>query len=310
MGDKQMGIISMGGGDASSIGQGPAQPIPATHASNTALLEHTKRYVEQFWFEAGEDERNDKNRTFSPMVIAVCANGDIVPIMAAMAFDEDEKEEFALTMRKLFQVWNVQRYAFISEAWVAVYEGKDPRDKDGSLPESLRPVNREDRKEVMTINIAGKNEENEFDALEMVRDWNTGLVTGLISFETSFGDKSGIKMTGRFMKLLEPPPFEGNPAHNPENQTQIEMLSVILEAPEFMRERYEKFGQDFEGVRAKGTAIKKRLKIAYDDLSKAPEPEWEGLCAALNVVLDEARVYAQQMLSDIDERRAGERATH
>jgi hypothetical protein len=307
----ELSFFGMGEGDPSNIGQGPSKPVHPSHASTKALMHHLLDYVRDWWLKPSEEEKNDKTRSFSPMLIAVCANGDIVPIVAVMAFDEDQKEEFALNMRKKFQVWNVQRYAFISEAWVATYNGKDTRiPRKGGIPEHMRPVNRHDRKEVMSLAVVGKDEETEFYALELVRDWDTGLVTGLTPFDagiTGVKKGKGLQMSGRFMDLLKPPPYEGNPAMNPENMQQISMLSIILDMPEFMRERYEKFGQDFDGLQAKGRDIKARMEAAYKKLAKAPEPEWDSLCKVLEAIMGEAGEYGRQMLTDIEERQARER---
>jgi hypothetical protein len=308
----KMEMHSVGEGDSSQIGKGPAKPVDPSHASTKALVRHLRRYAKDWWLKAPDDERNDKSRSFAPMIIAVCANGDLVPVVAAMAFDEDEKEHFALHMRKMFQEWNVVRYAFMSEAWVATYEGPDPR-VDGGLPEHLKPANRHDRKEVITICAASKNEESDFYALEMIRDWNTGLVVDLVPLDTGMRGVPkgrGLKMSGRFMELLEPPPYVGNPALDPENVSQFAMLSVILEAPEFMRDRYEKFGQDFEQVKATGLEIKQRLQTAVDNLENAPEPEWKSRIAELTPVYQEAMEYAKKMLTDINERKARENPGH
>ena len=165
------------------LGKGPYKPIPEQYSTNKKMAEtimemHKGLYV-----------ANPKTELM-PGVFLVCQNGDIAPIVTGFGPDAD-KDYFAFFLRVKMKEWNVVRYAFFSEAWVA----------DASS--NIMPSKREDRKEITMVCVEDKTSPPHAVMLEIVRDWEDGTVTGFkpLDLQVSMSD-AGVTFGGRFSGLL------------------------------------------------------------------------------------------------------------
>ena len=168
--------------DFNKIGKGPSKEVPEEFRSAQSLHDHLVATHREFY------ANGDKDAMLQPMLMVVCGNGDIVPIMTEFA-DEDGKEKFSALMRKAFRAWNVTRYAFVSESWMATY---DDRSLSGGMPSQ-----REDRKEIVVTFAMERNGESVMSVLELIRDWNTGKVSDLREI-----DGFDAAPSGRFAELF------------------------------------------------------------------------------------------------------------
>ena len=156
--------------DVMQIGKGPRKPLAKDYSSVENLAAHMVQYLREWWAEPEQTVESE----FQPMLIAVCKNGDIVPIVVSSDFDADGKDAFADQCRTMFELWDVERYVFTSEAWMA--PGRIGASE--GLPRNEMPSQREDRMEVVIV-TAVERERSIFICLEMVRDWITGKITDL-----------------------------------------------------------------------------------------------------------------------------------
>lgn len=168
--------------DVKNIGKGPVKKLPEEFRSSQSLHDHLVAAHRTFY------ANGDKDAMLKPMLMVVCANGDIVPILTEFS-DEDGKEKFAATMRRAFRTWNVIRYAFVSESWMATY---DDRSLSGGMPSQ-----REDRKEIVVTFAMERDGASVMSVLELIRDWNTGKVSELREMDGFDGPPSG-----RFAQLF------------------------------------------------------------------------------------------------------------
>lgn len=221
-----------GPGPMDQIGKGPPTEPAPPFASLDGLLDYHTTMLRGYWL----DEEREPDDQYAPMIVCVCGNGDVVPIVASGAFgNEGDKDSFAKFMRERMKEWGVVRYVFMSEAWVA-------RMNDQS-DVTLMPSERPDREEVMIL-VAADQEQAKSRTLIMQRDWSTGLVTDLISDPIAEGADLG----GRFATLLKEEPRRGM---RPLPDEDFEMFRGALSMNDAKPDRFD----DYEGDKEKCAAI-------------------------------------------------------
>ncbi len=295
-------------GDApvDTIGKGPKRDLPVDFETVNGLIDHMTRYVRDYWLGEDARDKDDAKKQFLPMVTAVCANGDIVPMMIGTNFDEDSKDDLVEMCQINFNKWGVVRYVFASEAWLASYEGDAARaelDKKDRLP----PSQVESRVEVMTIQAVDRDGTHAFAALEMVRDWSTGLVTDLKEFQIERAvppdmRKPGSQMQfkGRFSTLMDPHVPPKNPLLDAQNQQMIKMFSTVLNPPEEMlRERYKSLGKDHKPIFEAGKKLLADMQSCWDMMEKAETvAEQRAILDVLNKLNGDAQKHLMKVLLD------------
>lgn len=118
---------------------------------------------------------------------AWCLMGpDGFKIVATPFIGEESKEPVARAMRQLMCEWSTERYTLVHEAWLA------------HGPSKLEPRKRDDRIEVVMV-LGCDREGSHIRSYEIVRDWNSGVVTSLKPLDDE-GDQ--IMASGRFCDLL------------------------------------------------------------------------------------------------------------
>ncbi|RYD68574.1 MAG: hypothetical protein EOP83_00575 [Verrucomicrobiaceae bacterium] len=280
---------------ASKIGQGPAREIIADFASTDAVVQHLVQHARTYWLDASDEDKAEEGRSFAPMILAICQNGDVVPVVVGGGFDDEEKDAFVSAMREQFQKWGVVRYGFMSEAWVATYDkGEDA---------SLRPAERMNRVEVMTICAADKDGNTSFTALEMVRD-ATARVVDLPVYQPLAGNKSaGSQFGGRFTTLLQEVPDEDDNEQN--NAAVLARLQMILNIPDAMEEI---LGDDFEALQAEGRAIWGRINEAVEKIGRASNTiEAQVASMAANARMMDAQGFTQKLAQAFIKRQADDK---
>jgi hypothetical protein len=103
---------------------------------------------------------------------------------------DEAKEVFCHAFRQAAQEFEVERYAFVCEGWVANATPDDPQSQ-------RRPSEREDRREVLIIAVSNRQGEAIASMREILRD-SAGQVSGLGPEEHT----PELKLGGRFIGLL------------------------------------------------------------------------------------------------------------
>lgn len=174
--------------DFSSIGRSPAKPIPTEVQSVEGFLKLVVDRHGAFYFENPRAE-------FRPLLLVLCENGDMVPIMAA--FDgEDSKDEFCAEMRHQFKEWRVKSYVFAMEAWLSTLSTVD-LNEDGSIDDDKRPSKQPDRKEVVFTLAIDRDGNKAKSCLEIHRNYK-----GEVSHIEPMEGFDGVDFAGRFAELL------------------------------------------------------------------------------------------------------------
>lgn len=294
-------------GDApiDTIGKGPKRDLPIEFESVNGLLDHMAQYVRDYWLGENARDKDDKNKQFMPMVTAVCANGDIVPMMVGTNFDEESKDDFVEMCQMNFQKWGVERYVFASEAWLACYDGSAAKDAlDGGKPR-LQPSQVEGRIEVVTIQAVDRDGSHAFAALEMVRDWQTGLVVELKEYQMERSippdmrdPTKQFKASGRFMSLLDGHKPPKNPMLNEHNMVMQRMFRSLLNAPEEMlRDQFAKSGADHKPLYDAGKALLAEMETCWQMLGEAKtHNEQRAVASVLNGLMLKARTHIMAVL--------------
>lgn len=272
--------------DLSTIGQGPAHDMPDQFKSVTGLANSLSDYVRSFWLEAEDAVRNDSDRSFMPMLLAVCANGDVAPIGVGISMDENTKDMFVSKMREMFKTWGVVRYGFVSECWVATYQGTP--DQPGRIMPSEHP----DREEIMSIVVADLEGTVEARVLKMVRD-EKGIVSDLILDEekSKMSGGNGTSFGGRFASLLK----EGEHTTDAHSTSAVEMLAFVervLTVPEAMR---NVFGDEFDSLQADGLKILTRIRATVAEFQAAEGPAETIAQMKLNALMAEVQGFMMRI---------------
>lgn len=238
-------LVQGPGGDMSEIGQGPGQETPKPFRTLDGLLDYHEDMLRGWW---NEPERT-KDDVFDPMLIGVCANGDLVPVVASAAFrDDDSKDQFTAYMRERMREWNVVRYIMISEAWAMRTNGELP-----NVPPSQSP----DRYEIIMM-LAADATDAKGRTLQMIRDWQTGKVVHLIREHGDDGDHSG-----RFANLLKPEP----PRRRALSQAELEAIRVGLDPSLHGNpDRFDHYDRDKEKAAVILAAIENAQKMAQNEI--------------------------------------------
>lgn len=260
--------------DPDTIGKGPKKPLPRRFQTLDGLLDAHEEHVRAWWKEHG----SDASASHRPMIIAVCKNGDIVPVMAMLAFDEAMKDQFADHMRGLLHQWRAERYVFISEAWLAEIDTT----KDDPGWEHLPPSQRNDRKEIMML-VAADRKKTKERMLEMVRDWTTGCVTELKADPKR--DEAAASMGGRFSTLLQP---LDNPLDAEEHQERLTLLETALHLRGAVPERIDDFKRTRDWGRALWAEVEAARKAVESAVTKA---DMDAACDRFNRATDATRPF-------------------
>ena len=300
----EMRMESIGGNvSEDEIGKGPKKDLPIEFETVNGMLDHMVNYIRDYWLGPNARDPKDKDKSFTPMITAVCANGDILPIVIGSSFDEDSKDDLVEMCQKNFQKWGVVRYVFASEAWIASYTGDDAQ-KAMKDPNRPMPSQMENRIEAMTIQAIDKDGSQASAALEMVRDWQTGLVTDLKehmmdrAVPPDMRKPGALKLAGRFASLLDGYTKPKNPLDNPNNAMMVTMFKTVLNPPEEMlRAKFEERGLDYRPTYEAGKALLAKLEIGWDLMEKADTRSQQRVVAeGLNELMLQARTHIMQMM--------------
>ena len=128
--------------DWENIGKGPPKAIPENLRTHKKLHASMLALHEKFYAEAGPDDM------LKPMIMIVCKNGDVVPIIARMSTPE-EKDAFADDMTASFKKWKVTHYAFVMEAWMRYTNQQEYDEAGGDMANMKAPSASPDRIEVV-----------------------------------------------------------------------------------------------------------------------------------------------------------------
>lgn len=301
----EMRMESIGGNVLEhEIGKGPKKDLPIEFESVNGMLDHMITYVRGFWLGPDARDKDDKDKSFMPMITAVCENGDILPIMVGSGMDEASKDDLVEMCQKNFQQWGVVRYVFASEAWIASYSGDAAREAMDN-PNRPMPSQMENRIEAMTIQAIDKDGSQASAALEMVRDWQTGLVTDLKehmidrAVPSDMRKEGSMKLAGRFTSLLDGFTKPKNPLHSPQNAMMVTMFKTVLNPPEEMlRDKFEERGLDYRPTYEAGKALLAKLEIGWDLMEKAETRSQQRIVAqGLNELMLEARAHIMTMMA-------------
>lgn len=125
-----------------------------------------------------------------PMWVGQSANNEAYPVTAVFT-DQEEKEEVAKTLRRIFEKFNVVRYVSMVESWMVKVDKKDAPD-----PSSVRPSTHPDREEVVII-FGEDSSQQMFGIFKIIRE--KGKKPKLSDFELKEG---GTNKIGIFSDLL------------------------------------------------------------------------------------------------------------
>lgn len=251
-------------GSADTIpGQGEPQPSPQGFDTLEALLDTHEGMGRQFYKTAKADQQH------LPMIVCVCRDGTIAPVVAVDAFTNDErKSEFFTFMRGKMQEWNVVRYITMVEAWVATASTKD---EDAYLND-YTPSQRADRKECFVM-VAADKDRAIGRMMILKRNPHSGRVNR-VEEDADLKDMAH-KMGGRFSELLKP---EGR-AMWWLDEEEMAMWSISLDLS--LHNDPSRF-DDFEGMKARGALLWTQLQGAYRlQQSKALPGEGAAMAADL-----------------------------
>jgi hypothetical protein len=257
------------GFDPFKIGTGKKSPFPPGHESAEALLDHLTDYARTIYLAPDATAETQ----LRPMVIACCANGDVVPLVNVGLFDADEKDAWADMCRKVFKEWNVKHYGLIVEAWAATPRADDLTLSGGLKENAMRPSERDDRVEVVMITAEDRRGRTKGRTLEIVRDYATGKVADLRPILEDIGEEAMLR--GRFASLLKEPEPIAQPVHPCANEEVLNrhhavatMLSLIPEIRD-LGDRREEFV-------ARAYDLNGRLMLHFDRVRTVPVHRLKG----------------------------------
>lgn len=171
-----------------TIGQGPAKPIPTEIATVEGFLKKIADH-HAMWYQ------NNPDGEFRPLLMVLCENGDLIPILVAGFGEDEEKTVFCEQMRETFKKWRVKSYVFAMEAWMSSMSVSD-LNEDGTIDSSKSPSKQPDRKEVVFTIAVDKDGNKAQNCLEIIRDYQGK--PHLIPLDAL----SGVDFAGRFAELL------------------------------------------------------------------------------------------------------------
>jgi hypothetical protein len=243
--------------DPALFGRGPSQEIPSDLRDVRSMTDDLVQLVRDWWLDAPEADRKDNQRTFDQLIVAVCANGDLIEILPELK-DDDDKAAFIQAARLMFREWKVERYALVSEAW-----------KAPDAHTTVRPSQCSGRKEVMIVSAIDRNGCSTA-TLEMVRDWQSGCVVDLLEDAREYTTNVP---NGRFMRLLEEPTPVSVDQIGRLSQLAATMLTVNAQLSN-IEARCGGFGHDRDLIRSQGADIAARLEelveLICDDKGDTP----------------------------------------
>lgn len=172
----------------SDIGRGPAKPIPPE-------IETVEGFLDMIVAKHAEFYQENPNTEFRPMIIALCENGDMVPIMIGGDGSEEAKEAFCLQMGVAFKLWRVKSYVFSNEAWLS-FAAASQINPDGTIDEDKSASKQPDRKEVLFTSAVAKDGTSAHNCMEIIRDYKGGA--HLVPYELP----EGVTLGGRFANLF------------------------------------------------------------------------------------------------------------
>lgn len=149
--------------DFQSIGRGPAKPIPPEIATVEGFLKKITDHHAS-WYQDNPD------RQFRPLLMVLCENGDMVPILVEGFSEEEEKQAFCEQMREAFKAWGVKSYVFAMEAWLS-FASAAMLNPDGTIDRTKSPSEQPDRKEVIFTVAVDRNGKKAQNCLEIIRDF-------------------------------------------------------------------------------------------------------------------------------------------
>lgn len=155
------------------------RPIPPELGDVQGMIDAARQHAERVLV-------GDKGAELMPVWCVLTKTGQSA-IIATPFFGEESKGQIAEAMRDFMRRVGAVRYTMASEAWLA----------SGKSPDGRPPKDRDDRIEVVMICGCGKGE-SQMRTFEIIRDWQTGVVTELKPME---GDLDVV--SGRFSGLLE-----------------------------------------------------------------------------------------------------------
>jgi hypothetical protein len=134
------------------------------------------------------------NASILPTFVLENANGDTA-LFATPWGSERDKDITAFALRHIMRAERIERYSFISEAWMAVAKpGQENLDR---LPDDEMPSNRPDRVECVIISASDRTEVK--SALLRIVRGEGGTVVRL-----DRDRESAKEIRGRFSSLLQP----------------------------------------------------------------------------------------------------------
>lgn len=169
----------------SDIGRGPAKPIPPEFQTVDGFLSQITAKHAEFYAENPDTE-------FVPILMVLCENGDLFPVMIAADGSPEEKELFCAQMKVAFKLWRVKSYVHASEAWLSWAAAKDVN-PDG---DDKRASKQSDRKEILFTVAIDKDGNQAANCMEIIRDYQGKR--HLIPFDLP----EGISLGGQFTELL------------------------------------------------------------------------------------------------------------
>lgn len=172
----------------SDIGRGPAKPIPPEIQTVDGFLSAITAKHAEFYAENPDTE-------FRPILMVLCENGDLFPVMIASDGSEEEKELFCLQMKVAFKLWRVKSYVHATEAWLSFAAAKQIN-PDGTIDDDKRASQQADRKEVLFTVAIDKGGNQASNCMEIIKDYRGNR--HLIPFDLP----EGISLGGRFTELL------------------------------------------------------------------------------------------------------------
>jgi len=130
----------------------------------------------------------------------VVESGDRIALLATPWHSDLEKELTTQSLREVMQHLDIQRYSFLSEAWMATAPATTPQEisKQRYSAEEM-PLQRPDRIEVVLVSAADKTRE-QGAILRIVR----GEGGTVVRLDRAEGDDEIISLGGRFHNLLKP----------------------------------------------------------------------------------------------------------
>jgi hypothetical protein len=145
------------------------------------------------WVRQGTEEWLLEKGGVHPHVVierAGMEHRSILPLEDHFMASDEAKEAFCAAFRRAAEEFQVERYAFVCEGWVANASPDDPQSH-------VRPSEREDRREVLIVMVSSREDEALGSIREILRDAD-GVVTGLGPEE----HEPELQMGGRFVGLL------------------------------------------------------------------------------------------------------------